>query len=278
MRRLNKDSSFSASACRVRYGELTSGTARIPCDIDDNPDTRREELEVFRISRKAAREKEAAELETRETMEKKVKDSVKAKNAQKAEEIANKRAVKEQEKAQRAMNRAAQAQFRMQKAAENQKAKKERNALIMYASLPEKCDGSSKTNPAVDSSKATSSTVSQNKTAPSRSTEDPDAVDPRSYLSKKDLTTLCANRGLPVENRTNEQLVASLADADMEWSHDQLRKMCKAKGLSAGGTKVVMRYQLALKAAQMCSSFDAGMKAAEEAGAKARDEMVMDAE
>ncbi|KAF1351626.1 hypothetical protein EJ07DRAFT_66685, partial [Lizonia empirigonia] len=253
MRRLHKDSLFSANACRVRYGQLTSGKARIPCAVDDDPETRREELETFCMSREAAREKEAAEKETQEALEKRIKDAVKIKHAQKAEEIANKRAAKETEKAQRAMQRAAQAQLRLQKAAENQKAKTQRNAQIKNAAVPPKKHAKK---PRTDAdAPAQSSTQAK---------DDSDTVDPRSYLNMADLATLCANRGLPTAG-TKRQLVASLADADMEWTHEQLRKMCKAKGLNAGGSKVVMRYQLALKAAQMCPSFEAGMKAAEEA-------------
>ena len=279
MRRLDKDSLFSANACRIRYGELTSGTARIPCDVDDDPDTRREELEVFRLSREAEREREAAEKETRETMEKRVKDVVKIKNAQKAEEIANKRAQKEQEKAQRAMQRAAQAQLRMQKATENQKAKMERNAQIKKAtSTPKRRGKKAKLTDADTSEKPTPPKTASSKAASSKaSKEDSDTVDPRSYLNMTDLTTLCASRGLPTD-KAKKELVASLIDADMEWNHDQLRKMCKAKRLNAGGTKTVMRYQLALKAAQSCPSFEAGMKATKEDDDRGGDDMIVDAE
>lgn len=273
MRRLNSESLFSANACRIRYGELTTGTARIPCDVDDDPDTRREELEVFRLSREVAREKEAAERETQEAMEKRVKDAVKIKNAQKAEEVANQRAAKEQVKAERAMQRAAQAQLRMQKATENQKAKTERNMQIKQAASTPKKRGK----------KARLDTDAPTKSTPSKAIsskaneEDPDTIDPRSYLNMTDLTTMCANRGLPTD-KTKRELVASLADADMEWTHDQLRKMCKAKGLSAGGSKVIMRYQLALRAAQMCPSFETGMKAAEMTMDTGADHMIVDTE
>lgn len=273
MRRLDKNSNFSANACRVRYGQLTSGTARIPCEIDDDPDTRRDELEVFRLSREADREKEAAEKETREALEKRVKDEVKIKNAQKAEEIANRRAAKEQEKADRALQRAAQAQLRMQKAAENQKAKTERNAQIKKAAATPKKRGKRAKTDADAPAKSTASKTTGSKARQ----EEPETIDPRSYLNMTDLTNLCANRGLPTD-KTKKELVASLVDADMEWNHDQLRKMCKAKGLNAGGTKTVMRYQLALKAAQSCPSFEAGMRAAEEDKDEGGDDMIVDAE
>jgi hypothetical protein len=239
-----------------------AGTARIPIEVDDDPDTRREEFKALCVLREAARAKEAAEQEMQETMQKRVADNAKIKTAQKAEEVADKRAAKEAEKARRAMQRAAQAQLRAQKAAENQKAKTERNAQIKKAASALKKRGR----------KAEADT----NTATTESRTEADAIDPRSYLNMTDLTTLCANRGLPT-GRTKKELVASLIDADMEWTHDQLRKMCKAKGLSAAANKVVMRYQLALKAAQMCPSFEAGMKAAGEAESGDGDEMMVDA-
>jgi hypothetical protein len=277
MRRLDKDSNFSANACRVRYGQLTSGTARIPCEEDDDPETRREEREVFRLSREAEREKKAAEKETREALEKRVKDEVKIKNAQKAEEIANRRAAKEQEKANRALQRAAQAQLRMQKAAENQKAKTERNAQIKKAAVSPKKRGKRAKTDADAEATAKATTLKPKTSKAARLKEESESVDPRSYLNITDLTNLCANRGLP-SDRTKKELVASLVDADMEWNHDQLKKMCKAKGLNASGTKTVMRYQLALKAAQSCPSFEAGMRAAEEDKDEEGDAIVVDAE
>ncbi|KAF3049751.1 hypothetical protein E8E11_005365 [Didymella keratinophila] len=277
MRRLDKNSNFSANACRVRYGQITSGTASIPCDEDDDPETRREEREAFRLSREAEREKETTEKETREALEKRVKDEVKIKNAQKAEEIANRRAAKEQEKANRALQRAAQAQLRMQKAAENQKAKTERNAQIKKAAAsPKKRGKRAKTDADADVSAKTTTPKSKAPKAV-KLKEESESVDPRSYLNMTDLTNLCANHGLPTD-RTKKELVASLVDADMDWNHDQLKKMCKAKGLNASGTKTVMRYQLALKAAQSCPSFEAGMRAAEEDKDEGDNELIVDAE
>lgn len=275
MRRLNKASLFSANACRIRYGELTSGTARIPCGVDDDPDARREELEVFRLSREAARDKEEVERETRKAMEKRVRDAVKMKNAQKAEDTANKRAAKEEENAKRLLQKAAQAQLRAQKAAEHQKAKAERNAQIKQAAASHKKRGkTAKTTATAESSKAPSTKAKPGKAVK----EDPETVDPRFYLNMTDLMSLCAKRGLPTANKTKKGLIALLADADMEWNHEQLRKMCKAKGLNLGGNKIVMRYQLALKAAQSCPSFEAGRQAAEEDKNEAGDEMIVDAE
>jgi hypothetical protein len=54
--------------------------------------------------------------------------------------------------------------------------------------------------------------------------------------------------------------------------------MCKAKGLNASSTKTVMRYKLALKAAQSCPSFEAGMRAAEEDKDDEENQTIVDAE
>jgi len=51
MRRLNKDALFSALACRERYNAIIEGTARIPTEVDDDPDARRAEMENFRMTR-----------------------------------------------------------------------------------------------------------------------------------------------------------------------------------------------------------------------------------
>jgi hypothetical protein len=49
MRRINKDSMLFANACRTRYAQLISGTAHIPCGIDDDPDARYAELEKWTL-------------------------------------------------------------------------------------------------------------------------------------------------------------------------------------------------------------------------------------
>jgi hypothetical protein len=277
MRRINKDSLFSANACRTRYSQLMSGTARIPCGIDDDPDARYAELEEFRLSREAARDKEADEKETQEALEKRVKDAAKIKNAQKAEETANKRATIEQEKANRALHRAAAAQLRMQKAAEIQKAKVERNAQIKKAASASK-KSAPKKHPTAQTTAGPSKPSTRKAAAAVKIKQEPEPVDPRSYLNTLDLISMCANRGLTPKNTTKKELLATLNDADMEYSHDDLRRMCKAKGITPGGTKTVMRYQLAMKAAQMSGSYQAGFQAAGEGEGEDKDDMVVDAE
>ena len=272
---------FSANACRARYSQLMSGTARIPCGIDDDPDARYAELEEFRLAREAARDKEDDERETQEALEKRVKDAAKIKNAQKAEETANKRATIEQEKANRALQRAAMAQLRMQKAAEIQKAKVERNAQIKKAaSAPRKTASAPKKQPTARAAAGPSKPSTRKSASAAKVKEDPEPVDPRSYLNTIDLISMCADRGLTAKNTTRKELLATLTDADMEYTHDELRRMCKAKGITPSGTKTVMRYQLAMKAAQMSPSYQAGVAAEGEGEGEDEDEddMVVDAE
>jgi flagellar biosynthesis GTPase FlhF len=251
MRRLNKDALYSANACRERYDVLIGGMARIPTEMDDDPDTRRVELENYRQARQELREKEQAEKDAKEAKERKAKDEARTRNAQKAEETAFKRQQKEEEKAQRAMQRAAQAQVRSQRAKENSNAKAQRNAqLKKQKEVGEKkaSRAKSKTTTAPASNPNDTLTVPNDKITT-------DTPDPRSYLSVADLSKMCADRGLPALGKSKEQLVSDLRDADEEWSTDELKKMCRSKGLNAAGSKLQMKYQLAFAAAQVCQSF-----------------------
>lgn len=130
MRRLDSNALFSETACRERYNSLIEGTARIPTDLDDNPEARRAEMKVYRESREKIRLKEQEEKDAQELLERTEKNKAKILSAQKAEEAAAKRAEKENESAQRALQRAATAQARAQRALENSTAKTQRNAQI----------------------------------------------------------------------------------------------------------------------------------------------------
>jgi len=267
MRRLNKDGLFSETACRERYNALTEGTARIPTELDDDPDTRRLELENYRVTREEARNKEQAIKDAKEAAERKAKEEAKIKNAQKAEEIAHKRQLKEQEKAQRAMQRATAAQVRSQRAAENTAAKVARNAQIKKQEAALAKRAAAKNNKGKGKEKATTKKAANpnpNQTLALPNTQiTEDTPDPRGYLSVADLTKMCADRGIVTFGRGKDELVAELRDADTEWSAEDLKKMCRSKGL-ATGNKCSMRYHLALAAAQVCTSFKAGLAAAED--------------
>ncbi|KAF1837314.1 hypothetical protein BDW02DRAFT_491582 [Decorospora gaudefroyi] len=249
MRRLNKEALFSATACCQRYNDLMAGSARIPTDMDDDPATRRAEMEAYRMSREKVRNIEKAEKDAKDAAEAKRKTEARARNAQKAEEIANKHAAKQAEKAQRAMTRAAQAQIRAQRAQENQTAKAQRNAQIKKQEAAQE---------------AKKRAANKNVTFALTTTKiSADTLDPRSYLSVTDLKKMCDDRGLDMPHEQDkDNLVEVLQDADAEYSLNDLQKMCRSKGLNAAGNKVQMRYQLALAAAQTCASFEAGAAAA----------------
>jgi hypothetical protein len=257
MRRLKKDALFSATACRERYSALIEGTARIPTDMDDNPENRRMELETYRVAREEIRVKEQDEKDAQEATERKAKDEARILNAQKAEEVAFKRQKIEDEKAARAVKRAAAAQVRRARAGENATAKAARNAQIqkqkvaVEKKIPKGKPISKKTSKSNDSLTIANSKITV------------DTTDPRGYLSVADLSKMCADRGFETTGKDKEALLDDLKDADEEWSMKDLQKMCRSKGLNIG-TKLQMRHQLALAAAQACESFRAAADAAGE--------------
>lgn len=267
MRRLNKDGLFSEIACRERYNALTDGTARIPTSLDDDPHARLEELENYRSAREDARNKEKAIKDRKAALERKTKEEAKIKNAQKAEEIAQKREQKESEKAQRAMQRAAAAQVRAQRATENSNARRAHNMKVQkQAKKTTKGAAKGKGKAKVKE------TVAPKKKAAPKSSElvarinsqiTDDTPDPRGFLSLEDMSEICADRGIATAGKGKEQLLSEIRDADDEWSAEDLRAMCRAQRVNVTGNKGTMKYHLARKAAEAYSSFRAGVEAAE---------------
>ncbi|KAH6859625.1 hypothetical protein B0T12DRAFT_481953 [Alternaria alternata] len=244
MRRLNKDALFSALACRERYNAIIEGTARIPTEVDDDPDARRAEMENFRMTREKTRNEEKAKQDALEAAEAKAKNETRFRNAQKAEDIANKRANKESEKAHRAMTRAAQAQIRAARAIENVNAKSQRNAQLKNQKKVRETK-----KPVAN--KNVPLTPTNAKKVPS------ETPDPRSYLSVSDLKKICEERGLDLPRKRNKaSFVQALMDADDEYSQNDLKKMCRAKGLNANGSKLQMKHELALAEAGTYGSYD----------------------
>ncbi|KAH4906921.1 hypothetical protein HBI80_077810 [Parastagonospora nodorum] len=274
MRRLNKEALFSANACRERYDAIVNGTAQIPTEMDDDPDTRRYELEKYRVAREEARMKEKNEKQAHEVKERMAKDKARILNAQKAEEVAHRRQQKESEKAERALKRATAAQVRLQRAGENAAAKTKRNAQIQKqkAALDK----------TISKAKGRGKAASTTKQAPSlndtltltTSKVTTDTPDPRSYLSVQDLSKMCADRGFVTKGKDKDEMLGELRDADEEWSLADLQKMCRTKGLNVGGSKFQLRYDLAYAAAQVYKSFRAGAIAAD----SANEDVVMDEE
>jgi hypothetical protein len=242
MRKLDKDSIFSEKACRERYQALVDGTARIPTEEDDDPDKRRAELEQFRMQREDERAKERAEKERKEALDRKIKEDARMRQAQKSEQTALARAAKQEAKAQRAMQRAAQNQMRLQRAEENKVAKSGKLELMRR----EKAE-LAKQNP---NEKIKVNVVADPKDVSA------DSKDPRSVLSFEDLQTLCEQRALGGEARSKDELMQRLRDADDKFTSVQLKNMCRAKGLNVAGTKILLKYQIAMVEARKFPSFD----------------------
>jgi hypothetical protein len=265
MRRLRENAMFSAKACRERYDTLKDGNARIPTEMDDDPEARRFEMETYRETRLNAELKADDEKATKEAIERKAKDEARTKNAQKAADTALKRQQKEEIKAQRAMKRAAAAHVRYQRAGENAAAKTQRNAQIQK----QKAAADKKASKGKGKGKASPTKLASNPNAtftiPSAKIT-ADTTDPRTYLAQLDLMKMCAQKGIPALSKTKAQLISALQDIDEEWTCQELEKMCRKKGLPHSGNKLEMRYYLALAAAQECKSFRAGVSAATGAG------------
>jgi hypothetical protein len=259
MRRLNKDALFSANACRERYNALQDGTALIPTDMDDDPNRRRLELETYRETREQARNKEQEAKDRKEALERKAKDEARTANAQKAEVVSKKLAKIEEDKAKRLMDRAAAAQVRSQRASENATAKQLRNEQIRKQKQAAEKKSKGKT-----AKKAPVANPNDSLTQADSKDITTDTPDPRRLLSMQGLSNMCADRGLETSGKDKDELLAELQDADSEWSATELKKMCRAKGLNANGTKLQMRYHLALAAAQLCGSYVVDQKGAGE--------------
>ncbi|KAF2852376.1 hypothetical protein T440DRAFT_421304 [Plenodomus tracheiphilus IPT5] len=257
MRRLNKDALFSATACRDRFDTITSGTAAIPTEEDDDPNARRTEREAFCFAREEVRNKEKVEKDAQEAIELKAKEDAKAAHAQRSEEVANRIADKEEATAQRLMKRAATAQIRAQKAAANRIAKTQRNHQIRK----QKAAAEAKVKKAISKRGASGNVPAS---LPAMKDVTVATPDPRGYLSLHDLREMCADRGFDVFGKNKDKLVQELRDADEEWNKEDLTKMCKAKGIAINGTKLQMKYRMALAAAKTYPSFKAGIAGVEE--------------
>lgn len=242
MRRLNKDSIFSASACRARYMALVDGTASIPVDEADDPHAARLQQQLFCAQREAARNAEA-ERKAREAAEvRRIKDEARARQAQKSASIAARRENAAVKKAARAMHRAAQAQLKSQRAVENNTRKKERNDAIIA-----KREADSARKQYLGRMKEFSPRTI------GRVTED--TPDPRARVSRTDLRGMCAERNLPARSNSKSELIKILRKEEDKLNTTDLRRIIKDKGISLGGDKLMMQYQLALFAAKNCDSY-----------------------
>lgn len=246
MRRLSKDTMFSANACRDRYVSLIDGTAVIPIDEDDDPVARRAEMEHRYAELEAKEEAEIKAKMEKEAEELRSKAEAEARHAQWAADTAARRSAAEQAKAVRDENRAAKAKVRKQRSLEKENKKRERE-LASQAKKTAAAAEKQRKERENELRKAYGRTALKDLR--------PDFPDPRARVSIVDLQKLCMDRSIVIEGKSKEELVKSLRTNDDQIKTKDLKQMIKEKGLPLGGTKVQMIYQLALAAARSCASF-----------------------
>lgn len=216
MRRIDKNTLFSANACRDRYSALMQGTAMIPTDVDDDPDATRLKREKYRQEREKVRAAEQATKAQKEAEEQRVKDEARLRSVRKAAETAAKRNAIAQEKAERAITRAAKASMRAKESAEHNMKKAQRHAMVESKRLADQA------------AKAKKEFERKRLKALSRSgvkdvTES--TPDPRAGLSLADLQKLCRDRMIAVGDDGKAEMVRQLRDADKKLKVSELRDL-----------------------------------------------------
>lgn len=259
MRRLKRNAIFSEKACRERYQALVDGTARIPSLIDDNPQARLEEMEAFRMERQAQRKAEDREQEEKAEVERRIKEEAAIRQAEKSEAIAIRRQAKQQEKSERAMKRAAQNQIKLQKAKENKEAKATRLERIRI----QKVEAMRRESQRMLDMNSNRRIAVKHVAVKALETVTEDTPDPRGWLSTDDLKKLCGERKLSDFGKTVDEFVYRLRDADDVWSLAQIKTMCRSKGMPTTGSKLSLKYSLALADARRFPSFEENLELAE---------------
>ncbi|KAF2791475.1 hypothetical protein K505DRAFT_363785 [Melanomma pulvis-pyrius CBS 109.77] len=250
MRRLNQDAIFSAKACTSRYQALMDGTAKIPSELDDDPEARFAEMEAYRMEREQIREAERQEKEEKCALQRKIKDESRLRNAQKAEEAATRQKEMMNKRAEKAMKRAAQSQLKAQRARENESNRKIQLERIKAEKAAEEVARVQKRKKMNRNTTLTVSRVDSFKSV------NADTPDPRSYLSIEDLQTLCSERSLSTMGRSTSEFVQRLRDADDQYSLNDIKNVCRSRGLNTAGNKVQLKYNLALAIAKKFTSFN----------------------
>jgi hypothetical protein len=250
IRLIEKDAMFSANACRDRYTAIINGSAVIPTDEDDDPDSRRMEMEKYRQERETVRAAEQAKRDKKEAEQQRIKDEARFRVAKKNANTAARRDAEQQLKADRAVKRAAQASIKAQKSSEYKKKKLERQTALEAKKAADEAERSRKVRQRQRAQAYSLANI------PDITTDTPD---PRVGLSLSDLKMLCAERKLPkvsVQGCSATELIKRLKDAEEKLTSAELKTLVKAKGIGLGGTKVQMQYQLAKASAMDCDSYD----------------------
>ncbi|KAL1610017.1 hypothetical protein SLS60_001682 [Paraconiothyrium brasiliense] len=244
MRRMNKGSVFSGKACHARYSSLLDDTATIPCDVDDDPAQRRADMEVLRQQKEDEREAEREAKEAKEAERERIKNEAAVRQAKISEEKAEKSAQAKRAASARAATRATKQTFNQRQAEDHLKKKKAAAADKLAKKAASEAERKFREEFALKHFK--------------HITED--TPDPRRVLDVVDLRKLCRARKINdhvmrKDGETKKVLLQRLRDADERLRVTDLRELVKARGIPHGGTKLQMKYQLALCVARSCESF-----------------------
>lgn len=187
--KLKKSIQYSAGSCQKRYVALMNGTARIPIELDDNPEQRlvdrqNRSVEVFQHMQEA----EAAEFEMK-NKKKLEKDEKELKAKVKNEERAKKRSEKAEADLQRATEKANKAKAKFDEEMKKRKAENvrieqiQKDIAIGISTRPDELTPAQKRKANQDAGSISTRTVS--------------AGLPRSHMRLPELVSLCLERKLP---------------------------------------------------------------------------------
>ncbi|KAF2445250.1 hypothetical protein P171DRAFT_454843 [Karstenula rhodostoma CBS 690.94] len=244
MRRMNKDSVFSGRACHARYAALLDGTATIPCDVDDDPPARHAALDAFRRAKEAERDTERDAKEALAAAQERIKLEAAARQAQLNLEKATKQATKKAAANARATKRATKKTLEARQAEDHLKKKTAAAADKAARHAASEADVKFRADFALKHFRHVTDAT----------------PDPRRVLDLQDLRKLCRARKMNDHVRRGEGevkkvLLGRLREADEALRLTQLRALLAERGIPGGGTKVQMKYQLALFAARECDSY-----------------------
>lgn len=221
------------------------GTAVIPCDVDDNPEQRKADMEKFRQDREDQREKEREEKENKEAERQRIKEEAAIRSTQKAVKTAEKNRARIIGEEARATERATKKALRSQQAEDNLRKKQELAAAKKKMKNEKEAERKFREDFSLKNFKHVTK----------------DTPDPRRVLDIPDLQKLCRERKLNDHTPRMKGLAAKkvllkrLKIMDEATKHNDLVTQCRNLGIPTGGTKIQMAYQLALCAARNCDSY-----------------------
>jgi len=235
-KKLKKSIQYSAGSCQKRYIALMNDTARIPIELDDNPEQRlvdRQNRSIDVLQRMHEAEAADFEMKNKKKLEKDAKElSVKVKN----QERAKKRSEKAEAILQRAAEKARKAKAKFDAELRKREAEKARIEQIqkdIAAGISTRPDGLTP---------AQKRKVNQD--AGTISTRTVSAGLPRSHMSLAELVSLCLERQLP-KTGNKAQLQDRLENEAKDAPRDVLRKRLEEYNVSVEGNREDLVTRLA---------------------------------